>query len=178
MNKQVLELKQLQDKATTVNGYIRDVKSMIKSSRFSFEKGSPINIDNIPMFYISKECWDWDEDCEPSGHQKYYAFLLYYRKILKEIEKQIKLKKKLLKPHNKEPKVKIKETSVDDWHYVEEEPIPKKEGVIYYFWFGEHHFGSGFYEHNTLWKLNDTPDNYKVADVLAWREIIPPKVKE
>ena len=176
MNKLVLELERLQEKATTVNGYIREVKSMIKNSRFLDEKPSPIDIDNIPIFYISKECWDWDEDCEPSGQYKYYAFLLYYRKVLKEIEKQIRPKKKLIKALNKESKVKTKETSVDDWHYVKEEPIPKKEGVIYYFWFGDHHFGSGFYNQNTLWKLNDTSDTRSVTDILAWKEIVPPKM--
>lgn len=107
MNKLVLELKRLQEKATTVNGYIREVKSMIKDSRFLCEKHSPIDINHIPVFYISKECWDWDEDCEPYGQYKYYAYLLYYRKVLKEIEKQIKLKKKLLKTHNKEVKVEL-----------------------------------------------------------------------
>lgn len=176
MNKIALELKRLQEKATTVNGYIREVKSMIKDSRFRCEKYSPIDIDDIPMFYISKECWDWDEDCEPSGQQKYYAFLLYYRKVLKEIEKQIRIKKKLLKVHNKESKVKTEETPFDDWHYIKEEPIPKKEGVIYYFWFGGHHFGSGFYAQNTLWKLNDTSDCYKVTDIQAWKEITPPQM--
>lgn len=38
MNKLVLELERLQEKATTVNGYIRELKSMIKTSRFSDEK--------------------------------------------------------------------------------------------------------------------------------------------
>lgn len=101
MNKLLSELKCLQEKATEVNGYIREVKSMIKSNN------PPIDINNIPIFHIGK-C-SWDEDCEPSGQQKYYAFLLYYRKVLKEIEKQIKIKKKLLKVHNKEPKVEQEE---------------------------------------------------------------------
>jgi hypothetical protein len=95
MNKLLSELKCLQEKATEVNGYIRELKSMIKNP--------PININNIPIFHIGK-C-SWDEDCEPSGQQKYYAFLLYYRKVLKEIEKQLKIKKRLVKVYNKESKV-------------------------------------------------------------------------
>jgi len=103
MNKLLSELKCLQEKATEVNGYIREVKSMIKSNSFRCEGNPPIDINNIPIFHIRK-C-SWDEDCEPSGQQKYYAFLLYYRKVLKEVEKQIKIKKKLLKIHNIESKV-------------------------------------------------------------------------
>lgn len=98
MNNLLSELKCLQEKATEVNGYIRELKSMIKSNNHP-----PININNIPIFHIEK-C-SWDEDCEPSGQQKYYAFLLYYRKVLKEIEKQIKIKKRLVKVYNKESKV-------------------------------------------------------------------------
>lgn len=189
MNKVALELKRLQEKATTVNGYIREVKSMIKDSRFRCEKYSPIDIDDIPMFYISKECWDWDEDCEPSGQQKYYAFLLYYRKVLKEIEKQIRIKKKLLKVHNntKTKVTKTVENSIDMWHYPSKNDFPPFEKVVYIWddgslWRGHYH---RYVKNNVEYKWWEVYDKGGIEsmqdEVEAWAPlsaIQPPKEKE
>ena len=85
-----MELALLQMKATEVKGYINELKKHIDKN--------PVNINNIPLFYLSKECWDWDPDCEPTGSERYYSFLLYYREVLKQLEKEIhKEKQKISK---------------------------------------------------------------------------------
>lgn len=128
------ELERLQNKAREVNGYIKEVKDCIESSKSFFDKGDPVDINNIPMFYIGKE--RWDEDCEPTGPQKYYAYLLYYREVLKEIEKEIKEKKLLLKTPSKiveESAVPEKGTitSSIEWYYPIKRQLPPENEVVY-----------------------------------------------
>lgn len=129
--------------------------------------------EKCPCNHCPYDCDD-EENCaeylqwsQKNRARQMSALTRKYNTALKRIEIQNSKLKELKKQCTK--------AKIYEWHYTKDEPIPKKEGVIYFLWFGGRHFGSGFYNNGTMWKLDDTSNCYSVTDIQAWTEIVFPK---
>ena len=84
-------LKQLQRKAYYYNGEIRSMKGMLKSC---WEKGKdPLDINDWQSYSPCTGFHEEEQECDLYSYQKYYAYLLYFRKLLQITETEIKKEK-------------------------------------------------------------------------------------
>ena len=84
-------LKQLQRKAYYYNGEIRSMKGMLK---ICWEKGKdPLDINDWQSYSPCTGFHEEEQECDLYSYQKYYAYLLYFRKLLQITETEIKKEK-------------------------------------------------------------------------------------
>ena len=61
----------------------------------------PLNINEYAS-YSPGGCHYWEEEEELYLHQKYYAYLMYFRKLVKLVEDEIRKQKRLIKEAHRE----------------------------------------------------------------------------
>lgn len=84
-------LKQLQRKAYYYNGEIRSMKGMLKAC---WEKGKdPLDINDWQSYSPCTGFHEEEQECDLYSYQKYYAYLLYFRKLLQITETEIRKEK-------------------------------------------------------------------------------------
>jgi len=96
MNEMLRNLEFLQNKANSYYNQIADLKRDLK--RIGKD---PLNINEYAS-YSPGGCHYWEEEEELYLHQKYYAYLLYFRKLVKLVEDEIRKQKRLIKEAHRE----------------------------------------------------------------------------
>ena len=95
MNEMLRNLEFLQNKANAYYNQIADLKRDLK--RIGKD---PLSINEYAS-YSPGGCHYWEEE-ELYLHQKYYAYLLYFRKLVKLVEDEIRKQKRLIKEAHRE----------------------------------------------------------------------------
>ena len=84
-------LDELKSKAKHYNYQIRQMKKLLEGC------DNPLNINEWQEYSPCTGFHDFEQENDLPYDQKYYAYLLYFRALLKEVEKEIKKEKLRIK---------------------------------------------------------------------------------
>ena len=65
----------------------------------------------------------------------------------------------------------------NEWHYVKDGDLPKRTNCMYSVWFGKRNYGFYNFDGIRLWQVSEDPTAgwCSLSDIIAWKEIVPPK---
>lgn len=61
----------------------------------------------------------------------------------------------------------------NEWHYIKDGELPKDESKVWLY-FGDDDYNDGLFIHGRFWC--GTCGWFDVAEVIAWKELVPPKI--
>ena len=98
------KLNKLQNIAEHYQNEIKKQKKELDDYRKIFKRDNPLNIYDYQAWYPCTGFHYEEDEQDLQAHQKHYAYLLYFRKLLRLTEKEIRKEKLRIKEKQREHK--------------------------------------------------------------------------